>query len=341
LNDRRLSLSAISLIALLITTVAAPQAFAEERSGDIYDGSSSLTTQSDPGACGTLVGQSGQCEVFLDATNLPPPMSAVIQAQAGDILNPECVIIGISSGDVSDIGPTLSTNMLGDTCRDDAGNPETNPEGFNTNDCATIDVTPDQDSLIFFWTVEGDEFIGSAFVDWDRIQNGLAISVSLNDMVGHPTLVKDPSFNGGFSNTLLSSITEGTIAAGETVQLRIADSGDSILDSGKIVIPIVCLESPQSPLLCGNGQKDPGEACDDGNTEDGDGCSSLCLLENGTPPPPPPPTPQPPVGGEFIPLDSTALLIAGMSANLGLIVPIVAGIAGVGAYFIKTRMNKE
>jgi len=325
--------------------VAAPEAFAQERSGDIYDGSSSLTTQSDPGACGTLVGQPGQCAVHPDAANLPDYALSVIGAQGGAIKNPiGCEVILLSSGLVSDNGPTLSTDMLGDTCRDDAGNPETNPGGFTTNDCATIDVTPDQDALIFFWTVEGDEFIGSAFVDWDRIQNGLSISTSLNDMVGHPTLVKDPSFNGGFSNTLLSSITEGTIAAGQTVELRIADSGDEILDSGKIVIPIACLEDPQPPLLCGNGQKDPGEACDDGNTEDGDGCSSLCLLENGTPPPPPPPpppTPQPPVGGEFIPLDSTALLIAGMSANLGLIVPIVAGIAGVGAYFIKTRMNKE
>jgi len=45
------------------------------------------------------------------------------------------------------------------------------------------------------------------------------------------------------------------------------------------------------------------------------------------------------VGGEFVPLDTSALLIAGLSANLGLIVPIAAGIVGVGAYFIRTRMN--
>jgi len=45
------------------------------------------------------------------------------------------------------------------------------------------------------------------------------------------------------------------------------------------------------------------------------------------------------VGGEFLPIDSTALLIAGMSANLSFIVPIAAGIAGVGAYFIRSRMR--
>ncbi len=45
------------------------------------------------------------------------------------------------------------------------------------------------------------------------------------------------------------------------------------------------------------------------------------------------------VGGEFLPIDSTALLIAGMSANLSFIVPIAAGIAGVGAYLIRSRMR--
>jgi len=57
--------------------------------------------------------------------------------------------------------------------------------------------------------------------------------------------------------------------------------------------------------------------------------------------PEPPPQCDDPVGGEFLPIDSTALLIAGMSANLSMIVPIAAGIAGVGAYFIHSRMNKD
>jgi cysteine-rich repeat protein len=32
--------------------------------------------------------------------------------------------------------------------------------------------------------------------------------------------------------------------------------------------------------VCGDGVYDPGEECDDGNREDGDGCSSLCRLED-------------------------------------------------------------
>ncbi len=34
--------------------------------------------------------------------------------------------------------------------------------------------------------------------------------------------------------------------------------------------------TPQEPNDCGNGQPDPGELCDDGNNDDGDGCSADC-----------------------------------------------------------------
>ena len=42
---------------------------------------------------------------------------------------------------------------------------------------------------------------------------------------------------------------------------------------------------PRRPSPRGNGTTEPGEECDDGNTEDGDGCSSQCDDENGQEPP--------------------------------------------------------
>jgi len=47
------------------------------------------------------------------------------------------------------------------------------------------------------------------------------------------------------------------------------------------------------------------------------------------------------VGGEFLPIDSTALLLAGLQSSTIWMLPVLAGAAGIGAYYIKTRMNKE
>src|SRR5262249_24531687 len=43
---------------------------------------------------------------------------------------------------------------------------------------------------------------------------------------------------------------------------------------------------PASPSSCGNGTLDRGEACDDGNNQDGDGCEADCTLPRPAPPPP-------------------------------------------------------
>jgi len=361
LNDRRLSLSAISLFALLITTVAAPEAFARE-GGDAYAGNSGeFQTLSDPGACSTLVGAAGSCAV-VDPANLPPYAAAVIVDQGG--INPnavDCDIILLSSGNALDPDNELSTDMNapflvflnpeGGECLDGAGGLETNPDGFPTFDCATISVTPPVNARVLAWSVEVPDFFDSPFSDWDRIRNGGEISVDIDDWIGDPSLVQNPNFGGGVFSPGMGSVTEANIAAGVTVELRVADSGDEILDTGKIVLPDSCLEDPKDSLLCGNGEQDPGEECDNGDnnlpaaiSSNAVACSATCTIvtiPDPEPEPEPEPQPEVPVGGELIPLDSTALLIAGMSANLGLIVPIVAGIAGAGAYFIKTRMNKE
>lgn len=39
--------------------------------------------------------------------------------------------------------------------------------------------------------------------------------------------------------------------------------------------PFLC----EGPSICGNGFRGPGEECDDGNTTDGDGCDSTCVVE--------------------------------------------------------------
>ncbi len=43
--------------------------------------------------------------------------------------------------------------------------------------------------------------------------------------------------------------------------------------------PGCIITSDDSTAFCGDGKVDPGEACDDGNSRDGDGCSASCNLE--------------------------------------------------------------
>jgi TonB family protein len=45
-----------------------------------------------------------------------------------------------------------------------------------------------------------------------------------------------------------------------------------------------CGDAPPADPVCGNGSVEAGEQCDDGNTADGDGCSSTCRIEVRPPP---------------------------------------------------------
>jgi len=47
------------------------------------------------------------------------------------------------------------------------------------------------------------------------------------------------------------------------------------------------------------------------------------------------------VGGELLPIDSAALMIAGLQSSAIWMLPVLAGIAGTGFYLVKFRTNKE
>ena len=51
------------------------------------------------------------------------------------------------------------------------------------------------------------------------------------------------------------------------------------------------------------------------------------------------PTPPRTVGGEFIGVDSTALLLAGLQTSAIWMLPVLAGAAGATAFYLKTRKN--
>ena len=46
------------------------------------------------------------------------------------------------------------------------------------------------------------------------------------------------------------------------------------------------------------------------------------------------------IGGEILPINSAALFITGLQSMSVWMLPVLAGVAGVGTYYIRTKMNK-
>jgi cysteine-rich repeat protein len=64
----------------------------------------------------------------------------------------------------------------------------------------------------------------------------------------------------------------------------IIGAGSQTFGDGTVGLPYI-ISRGATPAACGNGIFEPqfGEECDDGNTVDGDGCSSSCKCESGRP----------------------------------------------------------
>jgi cysteine-rich repeat protein len=61
---------------------------------------------------------------------------------------------------------------------------------------------------------------------------------------------------------------------------RLIFSGTELSLAGMFIDDVSIPASVCASMLCGNGQLNAGEACDDGNTRDSDGCSSACQVES-------------------------------------------------------------
>ncbi|HEY8926995.1 MAG TPA: DUF4215 domain-containing protein [Polyangia bacterium] len=80
---------------------------------------------------------------------------------------------------------------------------------------------------------------------------------------------------GGCANVAAPDGQNGSPGSGGT------PGGGPNIDAGPIRADIKTFETPITPGNCGNGQHDDGEECDDHNTNDGDGCTRLCQVEQG------------------------------------------------------------
>ncbi len=73
----------------------------------------------------------------------------------------------------------------------------------------------------------------------------------------------------------------GDDSGGGTQDAQVVDGAPEGDAEGRDVVPLPDVRSPDVfAAECGNGVKDPGELCDDGNTRSGDGCNSTCTLQD-------------------------------------------------------------
>jgi cysteine-rich repeat protein len=89
----------------------------------------------------------------------------------------------------------------------------------------------------------------------------------------------------GSSEIETSVVVLGSIVATAANQLVYTQGGQQPVVFGNASPPATRI--PDSTLMpcpiCGNGSTEPPEQCDDGNTNDGDGCSSICQMEEPVP----------------------------------------------------------
>jgi cysteine-rich repeat protein len=89
------------------------------------------------------------------------------------------------------------------------------------------------------------------------------------------------SLSGSWGQSQIDLI--GLASAGDTIQLRFDFGTDGCNGTTGWYVESVegyaC--SAEAPPICGDAQLDIGEMCDDGNSLDGDGCSTSCQVESG------------------------------------------------------------
>jgi len=308
-------------------------------------------------------GDPAQC-AWIPFAALPPYAAAAVATQ-GVILNPLAGnVLIISSGPALDPTPTgplafLSVAMGANSCVFNGG---LNPGGFITLDCVTLEGFHfDQTYFSFGVSSEMAEFQGSPFTDQFRTNAGAGSFLTDIDTWDASLIPGLQWIPWGPVDIVpgLSTSTNGFtfIGADIVIDAEVADSSDQFFDSMILFLAAAAFEDPPITEFCGDGIIQPGEQCDppngttcdafcqdiippdctsDVDCNDGQFCTldtcntALGICEFA-------PNPDPScerVGGEFIGVDNSALLVAGFEANALWLLPAIAAI-GIGVVVIR------
>ncbi len=202
-----------------------------------------------------------------------------------------------------------------DTQSDPSCNPSTsNPsisidknDNDNGDDTQTIDQGDEAEFLI---TVENDGNVIWETInvtdpdDSDCSRDSDSIKQLISEVYGHEYLDPEESFSytcigektndsyiSGINVTASNSLGDNVSGDDQTtVLVENSVCGNDIIEddeecddgnttNGDGCSSICVIETIINPSVCGNGNLEESEECDDGNTTNGDGCSSICVIE--------------------------------------------------------------
>ena len=179
--------------------------------------------------------------------------------------------------------------------------------GVNTNDANTLVIqftlAPGSDGIAFEWmfgSEEYPEYVGSfndsvgVFIRSDDGSGwGPMTNIAL-DSGGNPVTINGPFFSGPtvivpdaqnpiteYDGSTPHITTSHQLASGPTVvhelTIVVCDALDTSLDSGVLIGGLrACNGVCDAVQYCGDGLVNGNEDCDDGNNDNGDGCSNTC-----------------------------------------------------------------
>ncbi|MBI5610035.1 MAG: choice-of-anchor L domain-containing protein [Deltaproteobacteria bacterium] len=125
------------------------------------------------------------------------------------------------------------------------------------------------------------------FVDGKNVAldaNGKPISIKGPFFTGTSVIVENGTQYDGSTPRLVAKVGLDDPTIVHTLTIVVCDAGDGNFDTGVFAAGLVgcsgdCAVSGGVTTWCGNGKTETGEACDDGNNVDTDGCTNACTVD--------------------------------------------------------------
>ncbi len=205
---------------------------------------------------------------------------------------------GVTEGvEACDDGNTTNGDGCSSTCRRENGQPCTDDNQCQSGVCDDTSMTCEPANTCGNSALEAGEAC-----DDGNTANGDGCSSTCRRENGQPCTDDNQCQSGVCDDTSMTCepanvCGNNTIEAGEACDDGNTTNGDGCSSTCRRENGQPCTDDNQCQSgvcddtsmtcepanVCGNGALDTGEACDDGNVVSGDGCSSVCLRENGEP----------------------------------------------------------